>query len=97
MLNFALARKYSYMQMLLRFLKFLRSNASYSKRMRELKEVAKVKSRQVVLKTGLNVLYRNKMLGDEHEDRLYQHLLHVSNETKFKVLYAMRNFSDAKY
>ena len=70
MLNFALARKYSYMNTLLRLIRLLLSNASYCKRMRKLKEIAKVKSREVVLKIGLNVLYRNKMLGDEHEDRL---------------------------
>lgn len=44
--------------------------------------MAKVKSREVVLKIGLNVLYRNKMLGDEHEDRLQQHLLQVATDLK---------------
>jgi len=70
MLNYALARKYSYMHMLMRLLRLFRSNASYNKRMRKLREVAETKRQQVVLKIGLNVLLRNKMLGDELEDRL---------------------------
>ena len=63
-LNYQLARKFAYMHLLLRLISLLRNNVKYGKRIRQ-KEVEAAKlERELTLKKGLNLLYKNKLNGN---------------------------------
>ena len=62
------------MHLLLGLVKLLRRNLAYGKRMRE-KEVEAVKlERELTLKKGLNLLYKNKLNGDYLEQKLQDYI-----------------------
>lgn len=63
-MNYQLARKFAYMHLLLGLVKLLRRNVAFQKRIRE-KEIEAAKfERELTLKKGLNLLYKNKLNGD---------------------------------
>lgn len=62
------------MHLLLKLVKLLQNNVKFSKRLR-LKEIEAVKlERELTMKKGLNLLYKNKLNGDLLEQKLQDHL-----------------------
>jgi hypothetical protein len=63
------------MHLLLKLVRLLQNNVKFSKRLR-LKEIEAVKlERELTMKKGLNLLYKNKLNGDVLEQKLQDHLL----------------------
>ena len=63
-MNYQLARKFAYMHLLLGLVRLLKRNVEYGKRIRQ-KEIEAAKlERELTLKKGLNLLYKNKLNGD---------------------------------
>ena len=63
-MNYQLARKFAYMHLLLSLVRLLKRNVEYGKRIRQ-KEIEAAKlERELTLKKGLNLLYKNKLNGD---------------------------------
>jgi hypothetical protein len=63
-LNYQLARKFAYMHLLLGLVRLLYRNVEYGKRMRQKEIEAEKLERELTLKKGLNLLYKNKLNGD---------------------------------
>ena len=67
-------------------IRILKSNAQYNLRLRKLKAMAEVKSKQITLKHGLNLLYVNKMLGERTQTK-GQRLVEIKkNRIKHEVV-----------
>ena len=62
------------MHLLLKLVRLLQNNVKFSKRLR-LKEIEAVKlERELTMKKGLNLLYKNKLNGNVLEQKLQDHL-----------------------
>ena len=63
-MNYQLARKFAYMHLLLGLVRLLKRNVEYGKRIRQKEFEAAKLERELTLKKGLNLLYKNKLNGD---------------------------------